>query len=52
MLRIEDGLNCVYEENGAEHRAEGEIVVIAVGRRPDTADMGLAAAELLWNADL
>ena len=44
VLRIEDGLNCVYEENGAEHRAEGEIVVIAVGRRPDTADMGLAAA--------
>ena len=44
VLRIEDGLNCVYDENGAEHKAEGEIVVIAVGRRPDTADMGLEAA--------
>ena len=38
------GLKCVFEKDGAEMSAEGEKVIIAAGRRPQTKDMGLEAA--------
>ena len=44
VLEIRDGLKCVFEEDGKQGEADGEIVVIAVGRRPVTQDLGLEAA--------
>ncbi len=44
VLEIKDGLKCIYEEDGKQGEANGEIVVIAVGRRPVTQDLNLEAA--------
>ena len=44
VVGIEDGLKVVYEEGGAQASAEGEVVVVAIGRRPVTAGIGLEAA--------
>ena len=44
VVEIQDGLKVVYEENGTRQEAEGEAVVVAIGRRPVTADLGLEAA--------
>lgn len=44
VTEIRDGLTCVYEENGKTGEAQCEIVVIAVGRRPVTKDLGLETA--------
>ena len=43
VLEIKDGLTVVYEKDGKQSEAKGEIVVIAVGRRPDTAKLNLDA---------
>ncbi|MDR3144941.1 MAG: dihydrolipoyl dehydrogenase [Treponema sp.] len=39
-----DGLICVYEEGGQQRQAAGAIVIMAVGRRPLTKNLGLEAA--------
>lgn len=44
VLEIQDGLACVFEENGQTLRAVGQLVVMAAGRKPDTAGLGLEAA--------
>lgn len=44
VVEIKPGLSVVYEENGVKAEAQGEIVVVAIGRRPVTKDMGLEAA--------
>lgn len=32
---------CTFEHNGAEQKAEGDIVIVAVGRKPNTENLGL-----------
>ncbi|MEI6100538.1 MAG: dihydrolipoyl dehydrogenase [Eubacteriales bacterium] len=44
LLEIKDGLVCVYEENGIQKEAAGEIVIMAVGRRPVLKALNLQAA--------
>ena len=44
VVEIQDGMKVIYEENGAQKTAEGELVVVAIGRRPVTKDLNLAAA--------
>ncbi|MBR2533147.1 MAG: dihydrolipoyl dehydrogenase [Lachnospiraceae bacterium] len=44
VTEIKDGLKVVYEENGKTGEAEGEAVVVAIGRRPLTAGIGLETA--------
>ena len=44
VLEIRDGLTCVFEQDGQTLTAEGAVVVLAAGRRPDTAGLGLEAA--------
>ena len=44
VVEIRDGMEVIYEESGAQKSAKGELVVVAIGRRPVTADLNLAAA--------
>lgn len=44
VLEIQDGLACVFEKDGQTLRAEGQLAVMATGRKPDTAGLGLEAA--------
>ena len=44
VTEIKDGLKVVFEENGKVGEAEGEAVVVAIGRRPLTANIGLEKA--------
>lgn len=44
VLEIQDGLTCVFEKGGETLSAEGEIVILATGRKPDTAALGLENA--------
>lgn len=39
IRQTEGGLACIYEEKGNEQEAAGERVLIATGRRPDTAGL-------------
>ncbi|MBR2223448.1 MAG: FAD-dependent oxidoreductase [Christensenellaceae bacterium] len=41
VVEIKDGLEVVFEYEGKQLSAMGEICVMAVGRRPDTKDIGL-----------
>ena len=41
VLEIKDGLSVVYEKDGKQAEAAGDMVVVAIGRRPVTKDMGL-----------
>ena len=41
VLAVDDGKACLFELNGQQQRAEGEMVVVAVGRKPATQDIGL-----------
>lgn len=43
VVEIQPGMKVVYEENGKTCIAEGEAVVVAIGRKPVTADLGLEA---------
>jgi len=43
-LRKENGVTCEYEKNGEKKTASAETCVVAVGRKPVTADIGLEAA--------
>ena len=44
VLEIRDGLTCVFEKEGQKLTAEGAVVILATGRKPDTAALGLEAA--------
>ena len=44
VLEIQDGLTCVFEKEGQTLTAQGQIVILATGRRPETANLGLEAA--------
>ncbi|MDR1506282.1 MAG: dihydrolipoyl dehydrogenase [Treponema sp.] len=44
-----NGAVCYYEEGGAKKEASGEIVIMAVGRRPVTKGIGLEAAGIALN---
>ena len=44
VLEIREGLTCVFEKDGQTMEAQGSAVILATGRRPDTADLGLEAA--------
>ena len=49
VQRIEDapeGKRVIFERDGQEHHAEAEVVLIAVGRCPNTQDLGAEAAGL------
>ena len=39
IRKTEGGLLCVYAENGQENEAEADAVLVAVGRRPNTAEL-------------
>jgi dihydrolipoamide dehydrogenase len=43
-LRRENGVACEYEKNGEKKTAYAEACVVAVGRKPVTADIGLESA--------
>jgi dihydrolipoamide dehydrogenase len=43
VLAVESGTACLFELDGNERRAQGEMVVVAVGRKPATANIGLEA---------
>lgn len=44
LLEIKEGLTCIFEEDGTQKEAEGEVVVMAAGRKPETEDLNLEAA--------
>ena len=44
LKEIKEGMCCVFEKDGEELTAEGQYVIIAAGRKPQTKDMGLEAA--------
>ena len=44
VTEIKDGLTVVFDENGKTCEADGEIVVVAIGRGPVTKDLGFEAA--------
>ena len=44
LMEIQDGLTCVYEKDGKRETTAGQIVIIAVGRRPVTQTLNLHAA--------
>lgn len=44
VLAIEDGLTVKFEKAGEEGTAQGQIVIMAAGRKPATANLGLDAA--------
>lgn len=44
LMEIKAGLVCTFEQNGEILTAEGGLVVMAAGRRPDSANLGLDAA--------
>lgn len=41
---IQSGPNCIFEKEGEIHTVSGEIVIMAAGRRPETATLDLKAA--------
>ncbi len=41
VLAVDEGKACLFELDGQQRRAEGEMVVVAVGRKPATQDIGL-----------
>lgn len=41
VLAVEDGKACLFELDGQQQRAEGEMVVVAVGRKAATQEIGL-----------
>ena len=43
VLAVENGTACVFELDGKTQRAEGDMVIVAVGRKPATAGLGLEA---------
>ena len=49
VTEIKDGPVVVYEENGKKGEADGELVVVAIGRRPLTKDIGLETAGVRVN---
>ena len=49
LLEIAAGAVCVYEEGGAKKQASGAVVIMAVGRRPVTKNLGLEAVGLSSN---
>ena len=46
VLAVENGTACLFELDGNPQRAQGEMVIVAVGRKPATAGMGLEALGL------
>lgn len=44
VTEIKDGLTVVFEENGKNAEATGDVVVVAIGRRPVTKDLGFETA--------
>lgn len=44
VLEIQDGLTCVFEKDGETMTAKGQLVILATGRKPNTAGLGLEAA--------
>lgn len=44
VLEIRDGLTCVFEKDGQTLEAQGQVVILATGRKPETATLGLEAA--------
>ena len=44
VQEIRDGLVCVFEQEDKVHEAQGEAVILAAGRRPNTAGLGLETA--------
>ncbi len=49
VVEIKDGLEVVFEFEGKQLSANGDVVVMAVGRRPDTKDIGLEALGINMN---
>ncbi len=43
VLAVEGGAACLFELDGKQQRAQGDMVVVAVGRKPATANIGLEA---------
>lgn len=43
VTEIKDGPTVVYDENGTIGEASGDLVIVAIGRRPVTKDLGLEA---------
>ena len=41
VLSVENGTDCVFEHEGQIMRASGDMVIVAVGRKPATANIGL-----------
>ncbi|BDF72534.1 dihydrolipoyl dehydrogenase [Oscillospiraceae bacterium] len=44
LLGITEGLTCTFEQEGRTMTVQGEAVVLAAGRKPDSAGLGLEAA--------
>lgn len=44
VLEIQEGLNVVFEQEGEQKNVEGEIVIVAIGRKPEIAGLGLDVA--------
>lgn len=44
LTEIKEGLTCIFEQNGETLTAEGQMVVMATGRKPDSRSLGLETA--------
>lgn len=40
-VRTENNAECVFEDKGVEKSAEGDIVIVAIGRKPNSEDLGI-----------
>ena len=49
LKEIKEGMTCIFEKDGEELSAEGDVVIIAAGRKPQTKDMGLETAGVAMN---
>jgi len=47
LTEIRDGMTCVFEKDGTTQKAEGEIVILAAGRRPVTGALNPGAAGII-----
>lgn len=47
VLAVENGKACLFESDGQQQRSTGDMVIVAVGRKPATVNVGLEAVGIV-----